>query len=73
MEKVAEILFANQSISQRSTDQWEDRSGHPEEMGPPTNAYAKVWFELVYIDITSILHKLYDPELDTAILQSAVL
>ena len=37
-KKVAEILFANQSNSQRSTDQWENRPSHSEQMEPPTNA-----------------------------------
>ena len=37
-KKVAEILFANQSVIQRSTDQWENRPSHSEQMEPPTNA-----------------------------------
>ena len=43
-KKVAEILFANQCISQRSTDQWEDRAGHPEQMNHPP-MHAKLGFE----------------------------
>ena len=46
VKKVAEILFANQCISQRSTVQWEDRTSHSEQMAPPTNACPiLVWIE----------------------------
>ena len=56
MKKVAEILFANQSINQKSTDQWENRTNHPYQMGPPTNAcLTLVWIWTFHLLTSSLI------------------